>query len=91
MTGRSPQDAAAFKANLLEVAVIAPALVVALVAAIVTARMTASEGPLLQLAWMAGVTVPAYYATRGGLWLIVRNTQRRLHIEAGCVDCSTHS
>lgn len=88
---RTAQDTAALKANVLETAVIVPALVVALIAAIVTARMTVDQGPLLQLAWMAAVTLPAHFATRGFLRLIVRDTQRRLHVAAGCVDCIEHS
>lgn len=87
---RTAQGTAALKANLLETAVIASAVIVALTAAIVTARMVVDQGPLLQLVWTAAVTVSAYLATRGLLRLIVRDAQHRLHVAAGCVDCTQH-
>lgn len=88
---RGVQDVAARKANLLEAAVIIPSLAAGLVAAIVTARMTADQSPLAQLVRMAAVTFPAHYAVRGLLRLMVRDTQHRLHAAAGCVDCTSHS
>ncbi len=90
MTGRSPQDTAAFKANLLEMAVIIPALAAGLVAAIATARVTAGSAPVMQLVWIAAAALPAHYGTRTVLHLIVRDAQRRLHVAAGCVDCISH-
>ena len=87
---RTAQDVAALKANALEAAVMVPALAAALVAAIVTARMTAGADPATHFAWIAGVTAAAHYSVRGLLRLIVRDAQKRLHVVAGCVDCTDH-
>lgn len=84
---RSPQDLAALKANLLEAAVTAAALALAVAATVVTARMTAGTN---QLAAAVAAGAGSYYATRAVLRLIIRDTQTRLHITAGCTDCTTN-